>query len=462
MAVDERRPRVIDFYEEVVQPALMARLDRAFPEFGWRRDSRGWIATNQQHTHDRLGARADRVVAHEPQGFLVHGGEPMFWTAYVNGGTVPRGAEFVGIVKELAVRAGVDPSPIEHPAPPDRRGELLETFFELAGRELLGDRGAEARAYLERRGFPLDAIEHAGLGVVPPAETTRRTLAENGYHDREIRAAAILADQRWPGRLCGAWRNEWGRVGTFWARALDNREARYLYLRGAGRTHLPPYGLSDVLRLPHRARRELVLVEGLVDVHHLRAKGIANVAAIGSAHIRPDKLARLSKHGIETVTLALDNDESGRDALARAIDRATRLDHAPALRVVHPAELGDAKDPDEYVRMHGVDRLRELVRKAECGVTWRTFDRMRHLEPDGPQRERRAALEDVGRWLGTLPARLALEVEDAIWAASERSGYDPKAVERAFHAKFWFAGAERRECEPALHPTRELDKSIDL
>jgi hypothetical protein len=30
-------------------------------------------------------------------------------------------------------------------------------------------------------------------------------------------------------------------------------------------------------------------------------------------------------------------------------------------------------------------------------------------------------------------------VEDAISAASERTGYDPVAVERAFHAKFWAA-----------------------
>jgi hypothetical protein len=52
-------------------------------------------------------------------------------------------------------------------------------------------------------------------------------------------------------------------------------------------------------------------------------------------------------------------------------------------------------------------------------------------------------------------------VEDAIWAASERAGYDPNAVERAFHARFWGAERERREPNRALHPTRELDRSID-
>jgi Toprim-like len=449
-----------------VIPALFERLPQVFPEFGWRRDARGWVATNYQHTKARFGVRADRVVAHAlplpPRGLYIHGEDRVvLWTEYVNGGTVPKGADFIRAVKEIAERAGVDPSPLDRALPRDRRADLLHAFFDHCHRELASDRGAQARAYLEQRGFPPEAIDETGLGLVPAAAHARQQLAGAGYSDDEIKTSGLLADGRWTGRLSGAWRDEWGRIGTLWARSLDAREPRYLYLRGARRTHLPPYGLSDVLRLASHERRELVLVEGLVDVHHLRAKGIANIAAIGSARIQPDKLARLSRHGIETITLALDNDESGRDALARVIDQTSRLEDAPALRVVDPAKLGDAKDPDEYVRTHGVDRLRELVRDADCGVTWRTLDRMRHLEPDSPQHQRRAALADVGKWLGTLGPRLALEVDDAIRAASERAGYDPKAVGRAFHARFWAAEREGREPKRALLPTRELDRSLD-
>lgn len=270
------------------------------------------------------------------------------------------------------------------------------------------------------------------MGVVPAERETKQLLEAGGYTELEIVRSGVLADKRWPGRLCGAWRDEHANIRSLWARTLRDADTapKYIYLRGAGRTGLPPYGVSDVLKLSSCERTELLLVEGLLDVHHLRAKGIANVAAIGSAQIRPEKLARLVKYGIETVTLALDNDQSGRDALARAIERTSRLDDAPALRVVDPTELGDAKDPDEYVRVHGVDRLRELVRDAQCGISWRTLDRMRQLEPTSPQRDRRAALEEVGKWLGELPPRLALEVEDAIRIASQRSGYDAVAVER--------------------------------
>jgi DNA primase len=458
MAVDERRPRVTDFYEEVVQPALMSRLDQAFPEFGWRRDARGWVATNQEHTHVRLRARADRVVAHEPQGFLVHGGEAMFWTAYVNGGTVPRGVDFVRVVKELAVRAGVDPTPIERPTPPDRRGELLETFFELAGRELVGERGAEARVYLERRGFPLDAIELAGLGVVPPIQATRRALAENGYTEREIQAAGILADTRWPGRLCGAWRNEWGRIGTLWARAVvdDGAEAtRYLYLRGASRTNLSPYGLP-------RHTREVVLVEGFLDYHQLAARGIDNVAALGGTSTNPRLFERLSQLGVEIVVLCLDNDDAGRAATAKAVEHAARARTSPAIYAVNTEGIG-AKDPDALLRGEGIDAWRELMNRHECGIVWRVKQMVKEIDPHSHLGERREALRRAGAWLGTLPPRLALEQEDAVKVAAERCGYSAEAVQRAFRARFFRDLMPTREQSVSPEPLeRRRENEVEL
>src|SRR5207342_1604934 len=97
--------------------------------------------------------RASRVVAHgpAPRGFLVHGAEPMLWTAYLNGGTPPRGDEFARVVKELAARAGVDVAPVARPVERDPRAGLLSDFFTLCQAELTSERGAGARAYLERR-----------------------------------------------------------------------------------------------------------------------------------------------------------------------------------------------------------------------------------------------------------------------------------------------------------------------
>jgi DNA primase len=98
----------------------------------------------------------------------------------------------------------------------------------------------------------------------------------------------------------------YGRIGTFWARALHDAEStgsRYLYLRGASRTDLPPYGLSDLLSRPADARSEIVLVEGFLDLHQPRARGIENVAALGGTSVRRQTFERLHRLGIEAITL---------------------------------------------------------------------------------------------------------------------------------------------------------------
>ncbi len=435
---------VTDFYTDFVLPALSERLDQAFPEFGWRRDARGWIATNEEHTHSRLGVRAQRVVAHgpAPRGFLVHGGEPTLWTAYVSGGAVPRGEEFVRVVKDLAARAGVDSTPIERAAPRDRRAELLHDFFDLCKSELANETSVEARGYLERRGFSDDVIEGSGLGLVPSAHRTREALRGGGYRESDIAAAGVIADSRWPGRLCGAWRTDYGRIGTLWARTLagaDAVETRYLYLRGASRTNLPPYGLSEVIAGSRAARRELVLVEGFIDFHQLRAHGFENVAALGGTSTNPRTFERLSRLGVETVTLCLDNDGAGSAATTRAVENAARAQGSPAVYVVGPERLGEAKDPDTFVQSQGTEAWIKLLTGRECGISWRARQLVADVEPDGTVAERREALRRAGEWLGSLPARLSLEQEDAVGVVSESCGYSPPAVQRAFRARFWRA-----------------------
>src|SRR5262245_28200610 len=289
-------------------------------------------------THRVLGVRAERVVAHgpAPPGFLVHGGEPTLWTAYLNGGVIPHGELFVAIVRELATRADVDTASVERPRARDRSADLLRDFFRLCTGELRAPGSDPARAFLERRGFDRDAIDHLGIGVVPNELFAKSALVAAGYSELEIARSGVLADGRWPGRLCGAWRDERGAIQTLWARSVGDSDAsaRYLYLSGASRSGLPPYGLAEVMRLPAPERRELVLGEGLIDVHRLRTHGLSNVAAVGGARVQPEALLRMDRLGFESVVLALDNDDAGREGMSRAIERVTRSDRAPALRVL--------------------------------------------------------------------------------------------------------------------------------
>src|SRR5207247_5902578 len=134
-----------------------------------------------------------------------------------------------------------------------------------------------------------------------------------------------------------------------------------LYLRGAGRAGLPPYGLSDLLAQAADSRREIVLVEGFLDLHQLRARGVETIAALGGTSISPKTFEQLHRLGIETVTLCLDNDDAGRSASARAVENASRARRSPDIYVVDPAQLAPAKDPDELVRQRDVAAWWELL-----------------------------------------------------------------------------------------------------
>lgn len=442
MADTNGRTRVVDYYTDVVLPALADRLDMAFPEFGWRRDSRGWIATNEEMTHRVLGVRAERVVAHgpAPRGFLIHGAEPVLWTAYVNGGQVPQGAEFVRAVRELADRAGVDTGPLERTEPRDRKIELLGHFFDMAQRELMSERGASARDYLESRDFPRDAIERSLLGVVPASGRIRSELRHAGFTAEEVARSGLLADRRWPGRLCGAWCDDHRRVRTVWARTLSRAadpSSKYLYLRGARRMGLPPYGVAELLSRPRAERGDLVLVEGLLDVHQLRARGIANVAAFGGTGAQSETFEQLVRLGFERLTLCLDRDGPGRLAAERAVERAARASRSPTLLVLDPEHLAPSKDPDAFVRERGADAWIDVLGKRECAIVWRARELLGGVTPQSPRLERREAIMRASGWLAALPTRYSLEQEDAVRAVAERCGYSPEAVERAFRARFW-------------------------
>ncbi len=119
---------------------------------------------------------------------------------------------------------------------------------ELSEAELLAERAGPARRYLESRGLEIGDAG-LGLGVAPPKGYALRALDAAGFAEPDIAAVGLLADRRWAGRVVGAWRTANGGIGTLWARTPDHfaeSDAKYLYLRGAPRTGLPPYGFGDL------------------------------------------------------------------------------------------------------------------------------------------------------------------------------------------------------------------------
>ncbi|NPV49120.1 MAG: hypothetical protein HPY69_19425, partial [Armatimonadetes bacterium] len=318
-----------DFLDHHLFPTLWDRLPSAFPEFGWTRRGRYYVATQEAATRSLPGApRPDRVWAYQdsPFGLKIHGGEFVTWLAYVARGHPLRGSDFLEAVRQLCERAGVpfpetprSPQEVQQASAAARRAELLEAFVALAVGALAADPEGPAGRYLESRGLPPESWGPAELGVCPAFEQTQAALGSRGFGLEEIREAGLLPPafdhgqaliNLWPGRLVGAWRGRGGRLQNLWARDLSGEaapERKYLMLRGGSKA--VPYGL-------HGAHsRHLVVVEGFLDCLQARQALLGrdgapdpHPVAIGGGLLSAEQVAALEAYRPLSVTLNLDYD----------------------------------------------------------------------------------------------------------------------------------------------------------
>jgi DNA primase len=276
--------------------------------------------------------------------------------------TEQEGLGFIEAVKQLAAQAGMD---VPSESPQDRaRAEAADTLHTLTGRaaewfaaQLRAAAGAEARAYLERRGVSAAMVKAFALGFSPDSRTGLKTALKDAGEDRLVEAGLLgRADNgdtydRFRGRLMFPIRDRRGRVVGFGGRALGDIQPKYLNsadgpLFDKGRLL---YNLDRAGPVAHKSGR-LVVVEGYMDVIGVAGVGIAElVAPLGTA-MTEDQLG-LAWRSVDEPILCFDGDAAGQRAALRAALRALPLLVAgKSLRI---AALPAGEDPDDLVKRGG-------------------------------------------------------------------------------------------------------------
>jgi DNA primase len=287
--------------------------------------------------------------------------------------TEHQGLPFMDAVKELAAMAGMDmPAPDPRAA---RRAEAARTLHDTMAaaqdffvRNLAGDGGQAARAYLATRGFSRGVIDAFGFGFAPDSRgALKSALGEFGV-EQLIEAGLLIAVEdrdpydRFRGRLMLPIHDSRGRVIAFGGRILtaDKTDApKYLNspdtpLFDKGRTL---YNLHRAAP-PARASGRMVVVEGYMDVVALANAGIAEaVAPLGTA-LTEDQIARLWQV-VPCPVLCFDGDAAGQRAARRALARAL-----PLLKPGHSLSivtLPAGMDPDDVVKQQGPAAMEALL-----------------------------------------------------------------------------------------------------
>jgi DNA primase len=319
---------------------------------------------------------------------------------------------FMEAVETLAREAGLamperDPAAAQKA---DRRQTLIAAVEEAAKvyrLQLAASAGAEARAYLARRGLSPEAQARWGIGWAPDRRNLlAEALGARGIPPETLEAAGLVARaedgsryDRFRGRIIFPVRDGRGRAVTLAGRSLDP-QARAKYLNG------PETEIFDKGRTLYnldRAREAvgkgapLILAEGYMDVIALAEAGFGGAVAPMGTAVTETQMALAWRVAPEPL-VALDGDKAGLRAAYRLIDLALPLlEGGQGLRF---AMLPGGQDPDEVIRSQGAAAMQAVLAAAlpMVRLLWRRETEGQVL--DSPERKaalRRRLREAIGR-----------------------------------------------------------------
>jgi DNA primase len=310
---------------------------------------------------------------------------------------------FMEAVEILAREAGMqmperDPRAREKADRRSRLVEVMEQAVNVYRLQLRTAAGAEARAYLDRRGLTAQAIERWEIGFAPPGwHGLWEQLTAKGAPPDLILGAGLAKPSdkgRAPydvfrNRIVFPIRDAHGRAIAFGGRAMGEDGPKYL---NSPETELFDKGRTLFNHGPAREAagkgQPLIVAEGYMDVIALVEAGFGGaVAPLGTA-ITEDQLRLLWRLHPEPI-IALDGDQAGIRAARRLIDLALpMLEAGQALRF---ALMPGGQDPDEVLRAGGPEAMQKVLDAARPMVQLLWERETEGRDFDSP--ERKAALD---------------------------------------------------------------------
>ena len=281
---------------------------------------------------------------------------------------------FVEAVEELAARAGLDVPREEAVAnaaakPSQDHYALLEQAGEYYRQQLRNSQ--PAIDYLKKRGVTSDTATRFGIGYAPDAwDGVIKHLGHNDAALRDLVAVGLLIERdskngfydRFRQRVMFPIRDSRGRTIGFGGRIIDQGEPKYLNSPETELFHKGRelYGLYEA-RQSTRQLKQLLVVEGYMDVVSLHQAGVTYaVATLGTA-TTPEHLKRLFRV-CNTVVFCFDGDRAGRAAAWKALEVALPVvSEGYLLRFLL---LPEKHDPDSLIREAGQAAFEARINSA--------------------------------------------------------------------------------------------------
>ncbi len=311
--------------------------------------------------------------------------------------------------------------------------EVMALSLKYYQNNLASQSGLEAKKYLMNRGitqelmneyqFGLSLNQDSLLNFFTKRKTDLKTANEVGllsndginYHDMFIDRIMIpIFDMQ-------------GRLAGYTARCYKQDEKpKYI---NSKETII--YKKSNILfnyyfaKDSARLEKELIIVEGNMDAISLMAQGIKNVCALMGVVISQNQIDAIKKLNCKVI-LMLDSDNAGELATIKVGEEMQKNNLNIAV-----VRLSGAKDPDEYIRKYGVDKLRDNIKYAKSFVDYQ----IEQLKANYDLSSIADLTEYIKQVLKSLQNASDLEKEINIAKISKEYNVDPEIIKKNLNIK---------------------------
>lgn len=285
-----------------------------------------------------------------------------------------RGLDFKEAVEGLADEFSIEIPRVKFDAVKENKLDgdyaLLEETTRFFEKNLYGENGVEARAYLKKRQLNSLIAKKFRLGFSPNSyDELHKFLLSKGFEEAQLLRSGIIAKND-SGKIYDKFRrrvifpilDKKNRVIAFGGRTLGEDLPKYL---NSAETEV--FKKNQTLYNYSNARKAIfdkgfaLVVEGYMDVIAVSSAGVENVvAALGTA-LGGEHLKELF-HITDKIVICLDGDAAGIKAAKRAAEIALPL--ISAKKTISFCFLPNQMDPDDFVKTFGVSEFLQMINAA--------------------------------------------------------------------------------------------------
>lgn len=285
---------------------------------------------------------------------------------------------FYDAVKILADKVGLqlpevklDPQYAQKKEHGDGLKQLMRDAARYYRNNLLDEKkGKDAREYLHNRGLDDEIAKRYGLGLSLDNESMVGYMRRKGYSLKDLEECGLVGNAQRPydafaNRIIVPIMDSMSNVIAFGGRIYHGEKDVAKYKNSTNTTLFDKgrtiYGINFIKRdkkMNGVAYKELILVEGYMDVISLGASGIKNVVACMGTALTDGQARELSRM-TENLYVCYDGDGAGKKATIRNVDILSKF-----VQNVRVISLDEGKDPDETVREGGAEAFLKKQKEA--------------------------------------------------------------------------------------------------